>query len=178
MSGRMQFVLALALSALVFPSAASSQAFPLRFGIGGGPSFPTGHFSEEAGTGYHLQGSLAFAVPVLPVALRADLLWQQFPDEHEGSFREIGGLVNAKVNLPLPLARPYAIGGVGLINHNPPDAQHGGHVHAGEDKTSFAFNLGAGLQVRLARLNAFLEARYLHAGEDHRAIPITFGLMF
>lgn len=169
---------ALALGALALPAAASAQFLPVSVGVSAGPSFPTGHFAEEAGTGFNVQGSLGLDVPALPVGLRADLLWQRFPDEHEGSFTEVGGLLNATAGLPLPLARPYVVGGVGLVHHDAPEEEHGDHVHEGESGSSFAFNVGAGVQLSLLGLSGVLEARYLDAGEDHRSFPVSFGVRF
>lgn len=165
-------------AAMALPSATSAQARPFSIGISGGPNLPVGRFADEVGTGFHVQGSLGFTPRLLPVGVRADLLYQSFPDEHSGSFTEIGGMLNALLGLPLPLARPYAIGGVGLINHNEPDVQHGGHTHTGENHTTFGFNVGAGVQFGFLGLTGVMEARYLDAGEDHRSIPLSFGIRF
>ncbi len=163
---------------LALPSAASAQARPFTIGISGGPNFPLGHFAEEVGTGFHVQGSLGFTPRLLPVGVRADLLYQNFPDEHSGSFTEIGGLLNALVGLPLPLARPYALGGIGIINHNEPGEQHGDHTHGGGNHTTLGFNVGGGVEFGFLGLRGVLEARYLDAGEGHRSIPLSFGIRF
>ncbi|MBA2669510.1 MAG: hypothetical protein H0U67_03980 [Gemmatimonadetes bacterium] len=156
----------------------SAQTRPFTIGISGGPSFPSGaEFSNEANTGYHVQGSLGFAPAMLPVGVRADLLWQEFPDEHGGNFREIGGLANAILALPLAIARPYLLGGIGAINHNPPDEEHGDHAHAEEGRTTSAFAVGGGIEFPFLGLSGVLEARYLVAGE-HRAVPISVGIRF
>ncbi len=112
------------------------------------------------------------------MGVRADLLYQQFADEHSGNFREYGGLLNGTIGLPLGIARPYAIAGVGLINHNPPSEDHGDHAHEGEGGTEFAWNVGGGIRFGLGGLNVFAEARLLDAGAGHRAVPITFGISF
>lgn len=169
----------LAFALLAGATGAEAQVRPFTIGISGGPSFPTGdEFSAEAGTGYHVQASIGFAPALLPVGVRADLLWQEFPDEHEGNFREIGGLANAIVALPLPIARPYLLGGVGAINHATPEEEHGDHAHEGESGTELAWALGGGIEFPFAGLTGVLEARYLAAGEEHRAIPISVGIRF
>jgi hypothetical protein len=163
------------LVALSVPATADAQ---MRFGLGAGPSFPLDHLAEQAGTGFHLQGSVGLDLPLLPIGARADVLWQQFPDNHDGSFTNLGGLLNATVALPLPLARPYLIGGVGLMQHEAPEEDHGDHTHEGEGGTEFAFGVGAGLQLRLFGLGGFVEARYLDWGHGNSAVPVTIGLSF
>lgn len=166
-----------ALALAVMPAAASAQ---VSFGVGGGPSTPLGDFGDEAGTGWHAQASLSVGVPLLPVGGRADLLFQQFADEHSGNFRQVGGLANATLGLPLPLVvlSPYAIGGVGAFRHSAPDEDHGDHVHAGESGTAAAWNVGAGVRLGLPGISASLEARYLDAGNGVRSVPVTVGIRF
>ena len=166
-------------AALVAGGAAEAQSRPFTIGLSGGPSFPVGdEFSAEAGTGYHVQASLGLAPAMLPVGLRADLLWQEFPDEHEGTFREIGGMANVIVSLPVPVARPYLLGGIGAINHNAPDEDHGEHTHEGENETTFAYALGGGIAFPFLGLTGTLEARYLNAGGGHDGVPVSFGIRF
>lgn len=158
---------------------ADAQTRPFTIGLAGGPSFPVGEeFGAEAGTGYHVQASVGFAPAALPVGLRADLLWQEFPDEHEGTFREIGGLANVLVGIPLPVARPYLLGGVGVVSHTPPGEDHGDHVHEHEGETSFAYALGGGIAFPFLGLTGTLEARYLAAGGEHRGVPVSVGIRF
>jgi hypothetical protein len=169
------WVMAAALAA--FPAAASAQ---VSLGLGGGPSTPMGDFGDEAGTGFHAQASLSIGVPLLPLGGRGDLMFQQFPDEHSGNFRQVGGLANATLGLPLPLIviSPYAIGGVGVFHHTSPEEDHGDHSHDGESGTAGAWNVGAGLRLGLPGLSASLEARYLDAGNGVRSVPVTVGIRF
>jgi hypothetical protein len=163
------------LVALSLPASANAQT---GFSLGAGPSFPLDHLAEEANTGFHLQGSVGLGLPLLPIGARADLIWQQFPDVHEGNFTALGGLLNATLALPMPMASPYLIGGVGLMHYDEPEVDHGGHTHEGESGTDFAFGIGAGLQLRLFGLGGFIEARYLDWGHGNSAIPVTIGLSF
>lgn len=159
--------------------AAHAQTGPITAAFSGGPSFPVGEeFTQEAGTGYHVQFSLGFAPALLPVGVRADLLWQEFPDEAGGHFRGVGGLANAIVGLPLGIARPYLIGGAGVLNLSTPGASHGGHTHAEGNETGFAFGLGGGIEFPFLGLTGALEARYLDAGEEHRGVPVSFSVRF
>lgn len=165
-------------------ASAEAQVRPFQISIAGGPSFPAGHLSDEANTGYHVQGSVGFGVPLLPIGLRADLLWQEFQLAGEGAsghFRQIGGLLNGVFALPMPLLQPYALAGVGLIQHTEPETVHGGHTHTGTSETKVGFNAGAGVQFPFAGMSGFLEARYLNlAGghEDARSIPVSIGIRF
>lgn len=175
------FVTGLAVAvASVFGSAdAHGQERPITFGVSAGVSLPLGdHFSEEAGTGFHVQGSLGYGAATLPVRFRADLLYHQFPDEHEGNFRQIGGLANALVGLSDLAGRPYLLGGLGFLNHSAPDEDHGDHSHEGDDETTFAFTVGAGVEFPIGGVIGTLEARFLAPGEEHRSIPISVGIRF
>lgn len=170
-------VLAAALALAALPASAAAQ---VSVGIGGGPSTPLGEFGDEAGTGFHAQASLSVGVPLIPVGFRGDLVFQQFPDEHAGNFRQVGGLANATLGLPLPLIvlSPYAVGGVGVFHHSAPDEAHGDHAHDGDSGSAAAFNVGAGVRLGLPGISASIEARYLDAGKSVRSVPVTVGIRF
>lgn len=163
--------------AFAIPVAAEAQIPGVRIGIAGGPSLPLGTLGDEADTGFHLRGSLGLQVPLLPLGGRADLLWHRFPDEHDGTFTGVGGLLNATWRLTFPIVQPYLIGGAGVMRYSDPDEDHGDHVHTGESGTEFAWAAGAGVQLRLIGFGAFVEARYLDWSR-HRAIPLTIGVTF
>lgn len=164
---------------LVAATSVQAQQRPVTFGISGGPSFPLGsEFSDEAGTGYHVQGSIGFTPAALPVGLRADVLWQEFPDEHDGTFREIGALLNAIAGAPFGSARGYVLAGAGVVNHSPPEEAHGDHAHEGEGETTFAWAGGAGVEFPFLGLGGVIEVRYLAAGAGHAAVPVSFGIRF
>jgi hypothetical protein len=168
---------AMAAALAAFPAAGAAQ---VSLGVGGGPSTPLGDFADEAGTGFHAQASLSVGVPLLPLGFRGDVAFQQFPDASDGNFRQVGGLANATLGLPLPLIvlSPYAIGGVGVFHHDAPEEAHDGHTHAGESGSAAAFNVGAGLRLGLPGISASLEARYLDAGNGVRSVPVTVGIRF
>lgn len=162
----------------LFAAPAEAQLRPWEISIAGGPSTPVGDFSDVAGTGYHVQGSIGFGIPLFPVGLRADVLWQELPDDIDGNFRQIGGIANATLGMPLILIEPYVLGGVGMFSVSEPDADHGDHTHAEGSETTTGFNVGAGLEAGLLGLKGFIEARYLDAGNGFRTIPITVGIRF
>lgn len=177
---RSPLTFALAATVLVgaLASPAAAQLGSMDLGLGGGPSFPAQRFNDEGDSGYHLQGSLGLQAPLLPVGLRADVLWQSFPDDLEGDFRQLAGFISATAALPSPVIRPYGIAGLGYVRHDVPDVDHGDHVHGGGDDNDVGFQVGAGLRLGLLGLSGFVEARYMDMGEDYAAVPITVGFLF
>lgn len=163
--------------ALAAPAGASAQ---VSFGVGGGPSTPVGDFGDIAETGWHAQASLSIGVPLLALGGRGDVVFQQFPAEGSGSFRQVGGIANATLGLPLPLVvlSPYAIGGVGAFHHSTSDVRFGDEVVPGSSATEAAWNVGAGVRLGLPGISASLEARYLDAGGGVRSVPVTVGVRF
>lgn len=170
--------LALAGAALLAGSPAEAQLRPWEISIAGGPTLATGSFADMANTGYHVQGSVGIGIPLFPVGVRADLLWQEMPDVAGGNFRHIGGIANATLGLPLVLIEPYVLAGVGMFSISEPEEDHGDHAHEAGSETSTGFNVGAGLELGLLGLKGFGEVRYLDVGRGHRTIPITIGIRF
>ncbi len=164
-------------AAAAFAAPADAQVRPFQISIAGGPSFPTGHFTDDVGTGYNVQGSVGFGVRGLPFGLRADLLWQEFKiAEADGHARQIGGLLNATFALPMPFIQPYLLAGAGVINHSEPEGSP--DVHGGTD---IGFNAGGGVQFPFAGMSGFVEAKYLNivgGNEDVRSIPVSIGIRF
>jgi opacity protein-like surface antigen len=177
------FVALSALFAVVSaPTLADAQIRPWTISIGGGPSLARGEMAREAGTGFHVQGSVGFGLPLLPFGIRADALWQELSDEGEW-FRQVGGLLNATFGLPMVVITPYGLVGAGFLRATAPAVQHPGHAHDGESENIVGFNLGAGLDFPFMGLGGFIEARYLNlfgSGDatNFQSIPITIGVRF
>jgi hypothetical protein len=165
------------LLALPGPHPAEAQIPGLRLGFAGGPSFPLGALDDDAGVGLHVRGSLGIEPPLTPIGIRGDLLWQQFPHEGDGSLTTLAGLINGTWRAPLPILQPYVIAGAGFLRFDEPGTPRNGDLDPGESGTRFAWVGGAGVQLRLIRFGAFVEARYLDWGRN-RAIPLTFGILF
>lgn len=161
------------LVALSLPASANAQT---GFALGAGPSFPLDELGGVTNNGFHLQGSLGLQVPLLPVGARADVMWHHFPSDVGNAINAYGGMLNGTLRLPMPIVRPYLIGGVGLMHQA--DEPHGNHIDEGEGGTEFAFGIGAGAQLRLLLFRAFIEARYLDWGHGGSAIPVTIGVSF
>lgn len=164
-------------AALAF-SAADAQA-QVGFSIAGGPSFPMGDAGDMLDMGYHAKVAASFKLPVLPIGLEADAMWNQFDfsDAEDANTRILSGSLNAVINLPTPGITPYIIGGVGMYNGK---ADIEG-VDT-ESSTDFGVNVGAGVRLGLVGLGGvFAEAR-LHnifsEGESTRFVPVSLGIRF
>jgi hypothetical protein len=169
--------LALAFGLVAFAGDSHAQVRPFTIGISGGPSFPTGDLGDETSTGYHVQGSVGFGLAMLPIGLRLDALWQELPDVHDGTMRQIGGLLNGTFGLPLGVAQPYGLVGVGLLNST--EAEE----HGGGSENTLGFNAGVGIQFPFVGMSGVIEARYLNlfgSGEatHFQSIPVSFGIRF
>jgi opacity protein-like surface antigen len=170
---------AVAMAVVTGASAVEAQS-PVRFGLAGGLSLPTGEDKDFFENGFHGQVMLGFGMMALPVKLRADLSYHSFDGKDntlaEGAdARAIGGALNAIIGMGGIGVKPYLSGGLGLYNTK---------VEAfGEDvtETDFGLNGGVGLEFSLTGLSTFLEVRYIHIFTEEEAtqiIPITFGIMF
>lgn len=165
-----------AVALIAFASVAQAQR-PV-FGVAAGLTAPQGDFGDLVDNGYHVGAAMGFKVPVLPVALRADLAYTMFEGK-EVSDMKINTL-NLSVNAVHAFAgvgvRPYVIGGLGMYRTS---AEIPG---LGDDSsTDFGLNGGAGIQFKLAGVQSFVEARYTHIMTEDDAtkvIPISFGIMF
>jgi opacity protein-like surface antigen len=181
MRKRLIVLLAVLASAASVADRAEAQLRPWEISIAGGPSFASGDFSDFVGTGYHVQGSVGFNVPLLPVGLRADLLWQELPYDNSDLWRrEIGGLVNAVFEVPLVIVQPYGLAGVGVMRHS----VTGDDIDTETDsETTVGVNAGLGVEFGFAGLGAFVEGRVLNIfgnenASDARTIPVTVGIRF
>jgi hypothetical protein len=159
---------------LVAAAPASAQLRTVQFGVSGGPAFPVGHLADDVNTGWHAQGSLSFAPIMLPVGIRADILYVSFPEaEDDSRASTLSGNVNAVIGLGGIGFRPYVIAGLGVYNSRGEDIDG--------ETTEVGVNAGGGIEFGLAGLSAFLEARYHHgfdAGEHVRFVPVSIGIRF
>jgi hypothetical protein len=170
----------LPLIAIVFAASETEAQVSPQIGVG-----PTIGIGDDKGTGFHLTGGAAFAVPALPVGLRVEGMYQRVPegdDDHE----YVGGLLSGELGIPgmLPI-QPYLVGGVGLFWHR---ELHDGHSH--DAHTDLGLNIGVGTRFGVAGLNAFVEARVHrllggdddgHGYDEHSGdtfIPVTIGVRF
>jgi opacity protein-like surface antigen len=175
---------AVAMTVVMSASVAEAQS-PIRFGIAGGLSMPSGDLDEAFKNGFHGQFMLGFGMMALPVKLRADVTYHSMGLEGEGgigfdeddNLRVISGALNAIVGMGGIGVKPYLTAGVGFYNQKFADF---------DAENDFGLNGGAGLEFSLTGMSTFLEVRYVKIfvgdddGEDASAaiIPITFGILF
>jgi len=161
-------------AALTIAAPAEAQMRTVTLGVAGGPSFPIGHLGDHFNTGWHVQGSFALAPMTLPFGVRADLMYQRFPDAVHTDEQEttLAGIVNGIFALPGVGLRPYVSAGVGAYNTRFADD--------GGEATNIGVNGGAGIQFGLMGMNAFLEGKFhnVFGDESSRFIPISLGIMF
>ncbi len=171
---------------------------PVSIGISGGVAVPAGDLSNGSGSaftgvnsGYDVTGSIAVSVPVMPISFRGDASYNGFGSRNMATAQYLGNpTYNADarilsftanvvypISLPVPILRPYFIGGVGAYNVrlSPTTGSSSSSTHAG-------YNVGGGVALPLILVNAFVEARYNHVtrsnGLSMAYIPITLGIMF
>jgi hypothetical protein len=167
-------------AALAF-SAADAQA-QIGFSIGAGPSFAMGDFGDNVDMGYHAKVAASFSIPLLPIGLQAEGMWNRFDMsdvngvEVDGHAQILNGSLNAVINLPTPGITPYIIGGVGYYNLKE-------ETPLGEgDFNDFGINAGVGVRLGLVGLGGvFAEARLNNVfteGDAVRFIPVTLGIRF
>jgi len=197
---------AAALALTASASIAQAQG-PISFGLAGGISFPRGEastggdvsldYNDLFDTGYHVTLVMGFKAPMVPFGLRGEVMYTKFGG-NDGSFGGmpfegpdrgiISGHVNGLFELPLPVAKPYLIGGIGLYSSKA-DESNDPNIES-DRNTDFGLNIGVGTKFQLTGLSTFAEIRYhiVLDGEDETAdnferknfkfIPITFGIMF
>ncbi|MER3522797.1 MAG: hypothetical protein C4326_01680 [Ignavibacteria bacterium] len=104
-----------------------------------------------------------------------------------GRLTFISAIANVKFDvLPAPLVSPYVTGGVGITSFSYSDltVNYRGQViplniSKPESQTKFSANLGAGIDVNVAVVNVYLEARYswiFTKGSTSTYIPVSLGV--
>lgn len=197
MTRQRAFVLCAVIAGLaLFTSPGIAQVRPWQVALGAGPSFPVGDLADEAQTGYHVQGSVLYALARLPVDLRADLVFQNmYSVERESTidrslggewYRQLSGIVSVKYAVDAGSLHPY-----GLLGTAWGREWHDDRTYWTDRQTSLNFNVGAGLDFPLLGAGGFVEVRYLNlfGGEplatrppavypevDFRTLPITVGV--
>ena len=165
----------------------------VRFGVGGGVSVPTGDFKRAFENGYNAQAFLQIKPPGLPVSLRVTGTFNRFDlkdvqvgtgGETDGYGQIAGGLANATLHLPLGPISPYIMAGLGALNFK--TSVDAGSTDLSASETKFAINGGAGLAIKVGRMDAYIEGRVANVYTEKGArdfktveyIPVTFGIIF
>lgn len=180
-----------------FPGGQSSQSSDyhfLRIGFGGGMSVPTQHAADAFKTGVNGEGFLLIDLRVLP-PIRLNLGYQKFDykalatGQSQGTTNILSGVGGLSITIiPFGPLRPYVTAGVGAF-HVSDDAIAAAAATGATPSTSaikFGIDGGAGLRLKLGRLEAFAEGKvqnvYTDQGVINRknitSIPVAFGILY
>ncbi|HKV50865.1 MAG TPA: outer membrane beta-barrel protein [Gemmatimonadaceae bacterium] len=168
---------------------------PVGVGVVGGTSSPTGSLSDIAKSGWHAGAFVELKVPVIPVGFRLEGAWHQFGDKPIGSgggttgARVVAVTLNATYDLlPIPIIKPYLIGGVGeygarltTFHPLPPSQGVASTAFPTNTETKFGVNGGAGVRLQFGGFAAFVEARWhdvFTSGKNVQMVPVSVGLRF
>ena len=164
----------------------------VQFGFGGGMSVPTSNAKEAFENGVHGRGFMLINLPGLP-SFRFDLSATKFDWKEavvggptaQGESQVLGGLANISINLLKGPIRPYVMAGLGAF-HVRNELQTSGAPDESSSQTRFGIDGGAGLAIKIMRLEMFVEGRvqnvYTERGmidtKSIQTVPVTFGIIF
>ena len=193
-------VLGLALCTAALPLSAqlpgvgliSSRKPLVQVGFGGGMSVPTSNAKEAFENGVHGRGFMLLNIPGLP-SFRFDLSATKFDWREavlgaptmQGESQVLAGLANLSIDLFKGPIRPYVMAGVGAF-HIRNELQAEGEPDETSSQTRFGIDGGAGLAIKIKRLEMFVEGRvqnvYTERGlidtKSIQTVPVTFGIVF
>jgi hypothetical protein len=166
-------------------SAAAQNSYAI--GLGGGLAIPVGRLKDAQTSGFNGLVSLALGVAELPIGVRIDGIYNQFPRSgntspasgasNTYSFRASGILGNLIFAFPGTSTKGYAIAGGGLY-YTKLD------LAGAKSERDPGLNAGAGVTFGLGPIASFVEARYHFIrrppdkGGVIHFVPITLGIMF
>jgi hypothetical protein len=156
---------------------ASDAAGQIRLGIAGGPVHPLGGLGDMVGRGFHGGVVLDAGLPLIPLGLRLELMYQRLPSValESGDYSHVAATVNARMDvLPVPFIAAYLTGGAGLYASESFRQEPRG---SGGWGTASGVNLGFGASFDLVFLHPFAELRYHRVFDDPRRgfAPLTIG---
>jgi opacity protein-like surface antigen len=169
----------------------SEAAGPLSIGVGGGLSIPSGDAGDALERGRHGQAFLSLGVPGVPVGVRGSVGYERFdwketgegpaPDGHVSI---LSGRVGALLYFAPGRIRPYVLGGIGTYRVSSEVSADG--TDTSRSETRFGIDAGAGLEMNLVLVRAFVETRleniFTDGGFDGtgdgsvRIVPVTIGV--
>ncbi len=141
------------------------------------------------GLGYNIVGGLSLSMPVVPIAVRLEGMYNQFSTlVSVYQNRVYSASANAVYTFPIPIIHPYLIGGGGYYHLTGqafnPQAQPGSPSEIQYAMNGFGINGGLGLRSGFGMFGFFAEWRYHYifsslqqAPGGHTSFaPFTFGL--
>ncbi len=201
-------IAAIALSSLLGTSVARAQQLTddgvhmLRIGAAGGVVVPTSDTRQALKQGVHAQAFVLLNL-LRGVPLRVNLGYQKLdlkqalsaatssgigasatPGSDPGSTRIISGVAGTQYDLLHGPVRPYVIVGLGGFDVTKMMSAAAGSTSVSQ--LNFGIDGGAGLALKLGRLDAFIEGHvqnvYTQSGlidaRSIRAVPVSFGVLF
>ena len=168
-----------AIALVVAPRISSAQLSlvkPFSIGVAGGVTQPMSDLSDAAKLGYNGTAALEIHLPFIPVGVRVDGAYNSFGEKITGTgkLHAISATGNLVWRLPSVGIAPYVIGGAGLY-------MVGSDVSGASNENHMGWNAGAGVNLPLGFLKAFVEARYNNVstkGAAMKFVPVTLGIMF
>jgi hypothetical protein len=150
---------------------------PFSIGIAGGAAQPMSDLKTSSNLGYNGTVAMAINLPFIPVGLRVDGAYNQFAQKVAADkLHIVSATGNVVWKLPNIGVAPYLIGGAGMYMQT----VTAGTLPSSSDK-HFGWNAGAGINLPLTIVKAFVEARYNSYsvnGGTVQFVPLTFGIMF
>lgn len=195
---RLVGIAAMAALPAIAQAQSTTTSRPVSFGVSGGASIPTGDFGDASDVGYTLGGHVLLAPASLQMlAFRGDVTfdsWKTKSTIGDGSTRALGVMGNVILKPGSAMSiKPYAIGGLGLVNSKSKGSVTSGGVTVtveGKSNSDLGAQIGGGLEFQLSGFTTFIEAKYMtvFAGTDDSSnnnnnnklhwIPLTFGIRF
>jgi Outer membrane protein beta-barrel domain len=156
---------------------------PVRFGVSGGLSVPSGSTSDGLKTGWNGTALVQFFPASSPVGFQVDGSFHRLSSDDNvtvpGHEQIIDGTANVVYEFKTSESsrfRPYLIGGGGVYNLKfKPDVGSSGST------TKFGVNGGAGFNFGTASTSFFVEGRFHNVfvpNSDLHFIPINVGVRF
>lgn len=164
----------------------------IRIGVGGGATLPTKQAGDVFKRGVNGQAFLLISPPGIP-PLRLNLGYQKFDLKEAflagattGESQMLSGVAGTSIDLfRLGPIRPYVTAGVGAFNLTDKLMSDTGSTSVSSLK--FGIDGGAGLALKIGRLEAFVEGRVQNVYTSEKgmidrktiqSIPLSFGLIF
>jgi len=153
---------------------------PVRFGLSGGLSVPSGSTSDGLKTGWNGTALVQFFPASSPVGFQVDGSYHRMGFDPSGGHEQIiDGTANVVYEFKTSESsrfRPYLIGGGGVYN-----VKAKTDIGPSPSDTKFGINGGAGFNFGTASTSFFVEGRFHNvfvSGSDFHFIPINVGVRF
>ena len=167
-------VVPLLFALLLVPAVANAQVMLF---LGGGPTFPSGEYSDYANTGWMGHAGVGFAVGPRGLTAGVDAFYGQnnhsdIEGDKTNPYGAMGFLAYRFGNPERPGI--YLIGDAGFLVH-----KYGSDTFESESESQFAFGGGAGVEIPMGGKSIFIEGHYTTSDGTNfmsALVGIGFGL--